>query len=186
MTDATIVSLYWQRDETAIKETEIKFGKYLTKIAYNILADNEDSEESVNDTFLKAWNSMPTHKPNELSTYLGKITRELSIDAYRKRNRQKRAASQYALSLTEIEECVPANNNPALEVETKLLDDLINSYLFTVSKDMRDVFLCRYYFMDSIKDISAKHNMSVSKVKSMLRRVRLGLRTHLEKGGFSV
>ena len=93
MQDERIVELYWQRDESAIQETEQKYGSYLTKIAYNILSDLEDSKESVNDTYMKAWNSMPPHKPNILSTYLGKITRQVSIDILRKRNSLKRQAS---------------------------------------------------------------------------------------------
>ena len=89
MRDEVIVGLYWQRDENAIQETERKYGRYLSKIAYNVLADPEDSKESVNDTYLKAWNSMPPHRPEVLSTYLGKITRQLSIDMFRGRNRKK-------------------------------------------------------------------------------------------------
>ena len=96
MQDEMIVALYWQRDEKAISETERKYGRYLSKIAYNILSDWEDSKETVNDTYLKAWNSMPTHKPSILSTYLGKITRQLSIDVFRTRNREKRKSSEYA------------------------------------------------------------------------------------------
>ena len=90
MQDEMIVALYWKRDESAISETERKYGRNLSKIAYNILSDWEDSKETVNDTYLRAWNSMPTHKPGVLSTYLGKITRQLSIDAFRTRNRDKR------------------------------------------------------------------------------------------------
>ena len=93
MQDEMIVDLYWKRDESAISETERKYGRYLSKIAYNILSDWEDSKETVNDTYLKAWNSMPTHKPSVLSTYLGKITRQLSIDAFRTRNRDKQYLS---------------------------------------------------------------------------------------------
>ena len=106
MEDEAIVRLYWQRDEGAIRETRDKYGNYLTKIAWNILANHEDSEESVNDTYLRAWDSMPPQKPGILSTYLGKITRQLSIDLYRKKHRQKRGGSDYALSLTELEDCV--------------------------------------------------------------------------------
>lgn len=100
MQDEMIVALYWKRDEKAISETERKYGRYLSKIAYNILSDWEDSKETVNDTYLKAWNSIPTHKPGALSTYLGKITRQLSIDAFRTRNRDKRKHSEYAVSLS--------------------------------------------------------------------------------------
>ena len=93
MEDEAIVSLYWQRNETAIRETELKYDRYLSKIAWNILADREDSRESVNDTYLAAWNSMPPHRPGVLSTYLGKITRRISIDRFRGRNRDKRRQS---------------------------------------------------------------------------------------------
>ena len=99
MDDEQIVSLYWLRKESAIRETEKKYDRYLTKIAYNILADYEDSRESVNDTYLAAWSSMPPHRPSVLSTYLSKLTRRISIDLLRYRNRGKRQQSQYALSL---------------------------------------------------------------------------------------
>ena len=104
MEDEKIVSLYWSRDEAAIRETEAKYDRYLTKIAYNILYNREDSRESVNDTYLAAWNSIPPHRPGVLSVYLGKITRRISIDIFRKRNRLKRRDSEYAVSLAEIED----------------------------------------------------------------------------------
>ncbi|MCL2019473.1 MAG: RNA polymerase sigma factor [Oscillospiraceae bacterium] len=186
MTDTAIVDLYWKRSESAISETKNKYNNYLTKIAFNILANPEDSEESVNDTYLKAWNSMPEHRPSELSTYLGRITRQVSIDGYRKRNAKKRQASQYAVSLSELEECVPAGSNPVQETESELLHDLINVYLYSVSSNARTVFLCRYYFMDSINDIAKKHDLSVPNVKTILHRTRLGLKEYLESEGFSV
>ena len=102
MEDESIVTLYWDRDERAIRETETKYDRYLTKIAYNILADLEDSRESVNDTYLAAWDSMPPHRPGILSTYLAKITRRISIDRFRYRTRDKRKESEYAISLTEL------------------------------------------------------------------------------------
>ena len=112
MQDEKIVELYWQRDESAIEETQGKYGRYLGKIAYNILADLEDSQESVNDTYLAAWNSMPPQKPSVLATYLGKITRRISIDIFRRRHREKRQASEYALSLSELEDCVGGGPSP--------------------------------------------------------------------------
>lgn len=185
MDDTKIVDLYWNRDETAIKETEKKYSKYLTKIAYNVIGNFEDSIETVNDTYLKAWNSMPTHKPGVLSTYLGKITRELSIDIFRKRSRKKRQGSQYALSLSELEECISSGNKtPEQEYETKLLSTLIDDWLDSVSKEIRNVFVGRYYYMDSIKDVAAYCNMSDSKAKSILYRARIGLREHLEREGY--
>lgn len=183
--DSAIVDLYWNRDETAIIETEKKYSNYLTKIAHNILADLEDCKESVNDTYLKAWNSMPTHRPNSLSAYLAKITRELSIDILRKRSRQKR--TQYSLSLSELDECISAKgNNPEQEVEVKLLGERINKWINTLASEMQDVFIARYYFMDSIKEVAACYGMSESKVKSILHRCRIGLRECLEKEGYVI
>ena len=127
MQDEMIVSLYWQRDENAISETERKYGRYLTKIAHNILSDWEDSKETVNDTYLKAWNSMPTHKPGVLSSYLGKITRQLSIDAFRTRNRDKRKHSEYAVSLSELEDCISGSETTEQSIELKLLAEAINT-----------------------------------------------------------
>lgn len=128
MQDEMIVDLYWKRDESAISETERKYGRYLSKIAYNILSDWEDSKEAVNDTYLKAWNSMPTHKPGVLSAYLGKITRQLSIDAFRTRNRDKRKHSEYAVSLSELEDCISSSETTEQSIELKLLAEAINTY----------------------------------------------------------
>ena len=174
MDDADIVSLYWQRNEEAIRETEEKYGAYLGKIAWNILANREDSEESVNDTYLHAWNSMPPQKPAMLSTYLGKLTRQLSIDIYRRRNRAKRGGSEYALSLTELEDWV------------HLLAEALGQYLRGISPEARTAFLRRYYFMDPLGEIAAGQGFTESKVKSMLYRTRQGLREYLEKEGFSI
>lgn len=186
MKDEAIVSLYWQRDESAIRETERKYGHYLTKIAHNVLADVEDSRESVNDTYLKAWNSMPPHRPEALSVYLGKITRQLSIDMFRKRNRKKRRASEYALSLSELEECVSGGDVTGQDVEMHLLGEAINTYLRQASPEARNAFLGRYYYMDSLKEVAAYMGMSESKAKSLLYRTRQGLKVYLEREGFAI
>lgn len=184
MDDSLIVDLYWKREESAIRETENKYGNYLTKIACNILADFEDSKEVVNDTYMKAWNSMPAHRPDILSTYLGKITRQLSIDVYRKKTSQKRVRSEYTVSLSELEECVTDKDTPEQEMELQLLANLISTYLWSLSEEIRNVFVCRYFFMDSIKEIAGYNNVSESKIKSMLYRTRLGLKRYLEKEGY--
>lgn len=186
MQDERIVALYWQRDENAISETEGKYGRYLSKIAYNILADREDSKEAVNETYLKAWNSMPTHRPAVLSTYLGKIIRQLSIDLLRTRNREKRKPSEYAVSLSELEDCVSGSETPEQSVERKTLAEAINAYLYTLPAEARNTFVGRYYFADSIKDISCYYGMSEPKVKSMLYRTRQGLKNYLEKEGYEL
>ena len=142
MQDEMIVASYWQRDEKAISETERKYGRYLSKIAYNILSDWEDSKETVNDTYLKAWNSMPTHKPSVLSTYLGKITRQLSIDAFRTRNRDKRKHSEYAISLSELEDCISGSETTEQSVELKLLARS-NQYLSLHTPGRSTKHICR-------------------------------------------
>ncbi len=184
MQDDMIVELYWQRNEAAIRETELKYERYLSTIANNILNDMEDSKESVNETYLKAWNSMPPHKPCILATYLGKITRQLSIDIFRKRNRVKRRISEYAVSLSELEECISDGDTTAQNVDLQLLADAINTYLCTLSVEARSIFVGRYYYMDSVREIAGYFGMSESKVKSMLHRTRMGLKTYLEKEGF--
>lgn len=181
MEDSRIVELFLQRDESAISETQRKYGNYLTKIAYNILADVEDSRESVNDTYLKAWYSIPPQMPSVLSTFLGRITRQISIDIYRKRNAKKRQGSEYALALDELYDCASPEGMPEKEVEAQLLAKCIGDYLMTLSEEKRNVFVRRYYFIDSVRDIADCFGISEAKVKSILHRTRLGLKQYLEK-----
>lgn len=186
MQDEQIVALYWGRKESAIEETQRKYDRYLTKIAYNILADMEDSKESVNDTYLSAWNSMPPHKPNILSTYLAKITRRISIDIFRKRNRKKRLASEYALSLEELGECISEGDTTEAAVDMQFLAEAINDYLRSISEEARNVFIGRYYFMDSVKEVAGYCGMSEGKAKTLLYRTRCGLKAYLEKEGMDL
>ena len=186
MEDEKIVSLYWQRQESAIRETEKKYDRYLTKIAYNILADYEDSRESVNDTYLAAWSSMPPHRPSILSTYLSKLTRRISIDLLRYRNREKRQQSQYALSLEELGECISGGNTTEEQYAEKELAESIARYLRLCSGEARQAFIGRYYYLDSIREVAAYCGMTESKCKSLLHRTRLGLREYLVKEGYSL
>lgn len=186
MQDDKIVELYWNRDESAISETQNKFDRYLTKIAYNILADLEDCKESVNDTYLAAWNSIPPHKPGILSTYLGKITRRISIDIFRKKNTDKRKGSEYAVSLSELEDCISNEDTPEESVETKFLAEAINTFLRTVSEDARNTFIGRYFYLDSLHDVANYCGMSEAKAKSLLFRTRCSLKAYLKKEGFNV
>lgn len=183
MQDYEIVDLYWKRDEGAIAETEKKYASYLSKIAYNILYDYEDSKETVNETYLRAWNSMPTNRPANLATYLGKIARQLSIDIYRRKNREKRKASEYSASLDELKEVLSTGNTTEEQVDARNLAKCIGEYLKTVSNQKKVIFICRYFYMDSICDIASYYDMSESKVKSILYRTRLGLKYYLEKEG---
>jgi len=186
MQDADIVELYFNRDESAITETQNKYERYLTKIAYNVLTDFEDSKESVNDTYLAAWNSIPPHRPNVLSVYLGKLTRRISIDIFRRRNREKRKTSEYALSLDELNECFSVGDGPEEILDSKLLADAINKFLRSISEDARNTFIGRYYFLDSIKEVAGYCGMSEAKAKSLLFRTRCGLKEYLKKEGFDV
>ncbi|MCM1055891.1 MAG: RNA polymerase sigma factor [Bacteroides sp.] len=186
MEDSKIIEMYFDRSENAIRETETKYSAYLSAVSMNILNNREDCAECVNDTYLKAWNSIPPQLPPCLKYFLGKITRELSIDRLRKKRSAKRRGSEYELSLEELEECIPRGEDPAREAEVSLLAEVIGDYLRGCGGEKREVFVMRYYFCDSIADIARRLKMSDSKVKSMLFRTREGLRKHLEKEGFSV
>lgn len=181
MEDSKIIEMYWDRNEDAISQTKLKYENYLSKIAYNILADIEDSRESVNDTYLRAWYSMPPHKPQKLSAFLARITRNISIDIYRKKASQKRIGSEYAVSLDELYECTSDSSNPEKEIDAKVLSNAINDWLMSISESMRIIFICRYFYCDSIRDIATFTGSGESKVKSTLHRARLNLREYLEK-----
>lgn len=185
MQDHEIVALYFDRDEAAINETESKYGKYLTKIAYNITADTSDSEESVNDTYLAAWKAIPPQKPDVLKTFLSKITRRIAIDRVRSHNRKKRGGSEFLYSLDELSDVV-SDDTPSDTLDAKMLGEAISAFLRTLPSDVRNAFVCRYYFLDSISDIASMLEMSTSKLKSMLHRTRASLREYLQKEGFDV
>lgn len=184
MEDRDIVALYWSRDEEAIAQTQRRYGGYLYKIAWQVLASRPDSEESVNDTYLKAWNSIPPHRPGVLRTYLGKITRQLSIDRLRGRDREKRRGSEYTLSLSELEECVSAGDTTQEQIDLRLLAEAVEAFLSKLSPEARTVFVGRYYFLDPVRDIAGYYGMTQSKVKSLLYRTRQGLKQYLEQEGF--
>lgn len=183
--DREIVALFWAREEKAIRWTAEKYGRYLTKIAQNILPSPEDWEECVNDVYLKAWNSIPPHRPEVLSAYLGKLARERAIDLYRKSRSRKRGGSEYALSLSELEEVLPDRDTTVAGAESRCLDSVLDAWLRTLPGEMRKAFVGRYFYADSVKDIAAYLGMSESKVKSMLFRARKALRKRLTEEGFS-
>ena len=184
MDDSSIVALYHQRSEAAIDETAKKYERYLMAIAYSILADNADSQESGNDTYLAAWNSIPPHAPAVLRTYLGKLTRRIAIDLYRRKHRQKRQDSEYALSLEELDGCFSTGDTTVAAMDGKLLSEAINRYLRTLSQDARNLFIGRYFFLDSVAAAAAYCGMTEGKAKTLLYRTRLGLRAYLKKEGF--
>ena len=183
MDDTQIVELYWAREESAIEETEAKYGSYCYSIAQNILHNPDDAKESVNDTWLDAWNSMPPHRPSVLSTFLGKLTRRISIDKWRRTTAKKRGNGQLPLVLDELEDCVSDGKSIEEETERKLLNEVIAAFVKSLPETEQKVFLCRYWYMDSVSAIATRFRFSESKVKSMLSRTREKLRVRLEKEG---
>lgn len=186
MTDERIIDLYWQRDQSAIRETDRQYGQRLFQMARRILADRGESEETVNDTYLRAWENMPPQRPTVLFAFLSKITRALAIDRYRRRTADKRPPSQYALSLDELGECIPGGESPDDALDVRQLAHTINLWLATLSPSTRDAFVCRYFFADSLQEIADRQGVSLAQVKSALHRARQGLRKHLEKEGYTV
>ena len=182
MTDAQIVEMYWERNEQAISVTAEKYGTYCYSVAYGILHNEEDSKESVNDTYMSAWNSMPPHKPNVLKTFLGKITRRLSIDKLKRKNAEKRGG-EIAEILDELSECISPIGDPIAETEKEMLDKTINSFVKELKDTEQRVFLCRYWYARSVKEIAKLFGFSESKVKVMLMRTRNKLKTRLETEG---
>ncbi len=181
MDDRQIIELYWQRNEQAITETQQKYGGYCYAIAYRILQNREDAEESVNDTYLGAWQSMPPHRPNPLSAFLAKITRNLSLKKWREKSAQKRGGGEVAMTLEELKDCIPAPNTVEQEVELLELAAIIDDFLRTLSKEERALFLCRYWYFDSVKEISVQFGYSESKVKMKLLRTRAKLLQRLQR-----
>lgn len=183
MEDSRIVELFWSRSESAIKETSSKYGKYCYAIAYNILSNEQDADECVNDTYMGAWNSIPPHRPSVLSTFLGKITRRISINRWKKQSRDKRGGNTVTLALCELADCVPSSDNTEEILEIKELSAAINTFLFTLTETERDVFVCRYWLLASVEAISTRFDFSQSKTKSMLYRTRKKLNAFLDKEG---
>lgn len=187
MEDSGIVALYWQRDDTAITQTMDKYGTPLLRMAQNILGSAEDSAECINDVCYKAWQKIPPDRPDSLYAYLRKITREHAIDLYRRKNSRRRQASQYALSLEELDESIGDNGeNPSAKAEYGALTHAINGFVLSLSQEQRNLFLWRYYFADSIQDIAQREHLREATVKSRLFRLRADLKDYLEKEGFSV
>ncbi len=183
MEDRQIVSLFWQRDEQAIRETDKKYGRFCHAIAYHILDNNEDAEESVNDTYIGAWKAMPPHRPDVLSAFLAKLTRRISLNRWRNQSRKKRGGGQVMLALEELSECVPSTQDVARTVENKELAAAIRHFLDMLPDDDRNLFVARYFYLAPINELSLKFGFSESKVKSLLFRLRGRLKRTLQEEG---
>lgn len=180
MKDIDIIKLYFARSEKAIDETNVKYGAYCKCIAYNILCNQQDSEECVNDTYLRAWNSIPPKEPSNLRTYLGRITRGLAINRYKLYSAEKRGGSTADIVFSELEGCIPSQMRVEDSLDEKLLLKSIEDFLRRQSTEKRNIFLRRYWYCSSISDIARDFSVSESKVASILYRQRMKLKEHLE------
>ena len=177
--DDAIVALYWARNEAAISESDRKYGKILKSLSYSLLSSYEDAEECVNDTYLDAWRAMPTARPTYLGAFLSKITRRISVDRFRASHRQKRGGMEVILE--ELTDCIPSHNNVFEEYENGRLSEALNRFLYAQNEEKRAIFIRRYFYSQSVEEISSALGMSNSKVKVTLYRLREILRKELEE-----
>lgn len=183
MDDREIIALYFKRAETAITETAKKYGRYCFSISNNILHNHQDAEESVNDTYLHTWNSIPPTKPNCLSAYLAKIVRNISLNKVKALHTQKRGSGEYELAYEELDRKIAFPQSVEDMIDEIYLRDLLNRWLETLSPEKRMVFVGRYWYFDSISEISSKMGFSESKTKMLLLRLRNDLKEYLESEG---
>jgi RNA polymerase sigma-70 factor (ECF subfamily) len=186
MEDAKIVQLYWDRDERAIPATADKYGSYCAAIAKNILGNQEDAEECVNDTYWNAWNAMPPHKPSILSTFLGKITRNLSLNRYKRNTAHKRGKGEAALVLDELLDVVSDKGSVEEELSQKELVSAIDTFLAALPAKQRNLFVCRYWYFDSISALASRFGMTENNISVTLNRIRQKLHNYLLERGFEL
>ncbi len=186
ISDWQIVELYWQRDEQAIKETDKKYGKYLLAVAYNIVHDTSDSEECLNDTYVGAWNSIPPARPNVLKAFLAAIMRRTAIDCYKAGKRQKRVASELAVSLSEVEDFISDGDDVYSETEAKELGRIISDFVRSLSERRMYIFMSRYYVARPIKEIARLLGCSESTVNKEIAVIKRDLKEKLEKEGYTL
>lgn len=184
MDDIKIIELYFLRNEQAITETDLKYGRLCHTIAYNILNNQSDSEECVNDTYEGLWNAIPPTRPNNFMAFVCKIARNLSLKRLEFLTREKRSENM-VISLTELEAVLP-DQSYSTEISDEYVGRTINRFLLEQKADIRNVFIRRYFFFDSIKEISKRYSFSESKVKNMLFNTRNRLQNFLIKEGISI
>lgn len=179
MDDAKIVQLFLERNEQAIPATADKYGNYCTSIAKNILGNLEDAEECVNDTYYNTWNAIPPHRPQMLSAFLGKIVRNLAFNRYKCNTADKRGGGEIVLVLDELTDCVSGKDDVEQAYGYKELVAAINDFLDTLPAEKRNIFVCRYWYTDSISDIAARYDMTYAAVSMTLNRLRTKLHNYL-------
>lgn len=186
MEDAAIVDLYWARSQQAIAESEEKYGAYCHAIARRILEREEDAEECVNDTWLHAWNAMPPQRPGILSAFFGKLTRNLSLDRWRRLRAAKRGGGQVELALQELEDCLPDGRGPEEALEAAETARLISAFLRSQGELDRKLFVRRYFHLEPLSELAVRFGLTQGQVKSRLHRVRQRLKRELEREGVRV
>lgn len=186
MTDEKIIELFFRRDEQAIRESVIAYGAYCRSIASGILSDPSDAEEAVADTWLAAWDSIPPNRPKYLRLFLGSITRNRALSQWRKNTAESRGGGETAIALEELGECVGAVGSPEDAVNTKQLGQTITEFLRREPAMRRNVFLRRYYYMESLADIASRYGLKEANVRMMLSRTRQKLRNYLKQEGYTV
>lgn len=184
MQDAEIIRLFEERDESAVSASLDKYRGYCMKIALNILGAHEEADECINRVFMKAWDMIPPHKPNNLAAFLGKLTRTTALNMRRDENALKRGGGETETVYDEISDAVPCGTNIEREAELNDLIEEINKFLKKLPEKKRNIFICRYWFCESVRDIAAEHSMTESNVSVTLNRVRQKLREHLRKRGY--
>jgi len=185
MLDSQIIELYWARSEQAIRAGDERYGPYCNRIAMNILSNREDCEECVNDTWLRAWNSMPPQRPDSLAAFFGRIVRNLSISRYRLNHAQKRHTGIMVL-LSELEDCVASGSTPEQVVENKLLAEAISNWLVSLSKDDRALFVRRYWFGDALRTLARECGVTQNQMAQRMLRLRKRLKVVLEQEGITL
>lgn len=186
MDDGRIVQMYFDRDERAISVTAEKYGRYCTAIAANILCSREDAEECVSDTYWNAWNAIPPHRPKILSAFLGKITRNLAFNRYKRETAAKRGGGELPAVLEELADMVSGQENVEAAFDRKELVAEINRFLSRLPAEKRGIFLCRYWYGESIAFVASSRGMTQAAVTMCLARLRSQLREYLVKRGYEL
>ena len=182
MDDRRIVELFLERSEEAILETDIKYGRYCHKIAFNVLGNDEDSEECVNDAYMRVWGSIPPNEPDSMASYIGRITRNLALDRLRQKQSDKRGNGEVPVVLDELAECVSGHDELERRQDSAEITAAIDSFLDELNPVERGVFMRRYWMMEPIADVANRYDISVSKT-TMLFRLRNRLKKHFMKEG---
>ncbi len=184
--DSEIIGMLFDRDERVIAELSRKYGSYCTSIANNILRNREDTEECVNDTYMKTWESIPPEKPKLLAAFMGKITRNLAIDRYRRDHSQKRGGDDMELIFEELEECVSDGSSVEATAERREILAAVNRFLGKLSSKNRIMFVSRYCYCESVHDIAARFGIKENNVSVSLNRTRAQLREYMKKEGYEL